>query len=130
MSSITSASQLSTLANLPFHSSSTSPSSDSNPPSSPNSKPTSGRKKKGSSGSVPASEKRQRRLLRNRIAAKECRRKKKQYVEELEERARILTQLNEELSHTVKELNAKITLGYLRYYAVSSQSQTNTSCHK
>ncbi|KAJ1910429.1 hypothetical protein IWQ60_010662 [Tieghemiomyces parasiticus] len=61
-----------------------------------------------------ADERRQRRLLRNRIAAKECRRKKKVYVTALEEQVEYLT---DELSRARKELeeaNAKLTLGSMR----------------
>ncbi|KAJ1983066.1 hypothetical protein H4R34_001488 [Dimargaris verticillata] len=61
-----------------------------------------------------ADDRRQRRLLRNRIAAKECRRKKKQYIQGLEDQIECLS---EELAKARKELeeaNAKLTLGSLR----------------
>ncbi|CAG8630618.1 3476_t:CDS:1 [Paraglomus occultum] len=59
-------------------------------------------------------ERRQRRLLRNRVAAKECRRKKKAYVAELEEKVARLETENNRLQKLVEELNAKITLSAMR----------------
>ncbi|KAI9292730.1 hypothetical protein K502DRAFT_283874, partial [Neoconidiobolus thromboides FSU 785] len=63
-------------------------------------------------------EKRQRRLMRNRVAAKECRRKKKLYVEELERKAEMLEIQNQRLNFELKELNAKLTLGLMRYQVI------------
>ena len=41
------------------------------------------------------------RLLRNRLAARECRKRKKQYVKELERRVKILEELNKRLRMTL-----------------------------
>ncbi|CAG8631349.1 6021_t:CDS:2, partial [Scutellospora calospora] len=54
-------------------------------------------KRTSTARNLSSDERRQRRLLRNRVAAKECRRKKKAYVADLEEK----------VTH---ELNAKLTL--------------------
>ncbi|KAF8938643.1 hypothetical protein BGZ58_000456 [Dissophora ornata] len=59
-------------------------------------------------------ERRQRRLLRNRVAAKECRKKKKAYVTELQDTCTRLQQENARLYKEVEELNAKLTLGAMR----------------
>ncbi|CAG8610772.1 476_t:CDS:2, partial [Ambispora gerdemannii] len=59
-------------------------------------------------------ERRQRRLLRNRVAAKECRRKKKAYVANLEEKVTRLEDENIVLRKELEELNAKLTLGAMR----------------
>ncbi|KAI7872989.1 hypothetical protein BDF14DRAFT_1877444 [Spinellus fusiger] len=59
-------------------------------------------------------ERRQRRLLRNRVAAKECRKKKKQYIHEMEEKIQRLEDENARLHKEVEELNAKLTLGAMQ----------------
>ena len=59
-------------------------------------------------------ERRQRRLLRNRVAAKECRKKKKAYVTELQDTCARLQEENSRLYKEVEELNAKLTLGAMR----------------
>ncbi|CAJ0769368.1 10046_t:CDS:2, partial [Entrophospora sp. SA101] len=59
-------------------------------------------------------EKRQRRLYRNRIAAKECRRKKKAYVADLEEKATHLEEENVKLRKELEELKAKANLSAMK----------------
>ncbi|CAG8445544.1 7840_t:CDS:10 [Ambispora leptoticha] len=59
-------------------------------------------------------ERRQRRLLRNRVAAKECRRKKKAYVADLEEKVNRLEEENIVLRKELEELKTKMTLGAMR----------------
>ncbi|KAG0236738.1 hypothetical protein B0O80DRAFT_433592 [Mortierella sp. GBAus27b] len=59
-------------------------------------------------------ERRQRRLLRNRVAAKECRKKKKAYIQELQDTCTRLQEENTRLYKEVEELNAKLTLGAMR----------------
>jgi hypothetical protein len=56
-------------------------------------------------------ERRRRRLERNRLAARECRQKKKVYVQELEERMERMESENRRLHKEIEELNAKLTLG-------------------
>ncbi|RKP09993.1 hypothetical protein THASP1DRAFT_22231 [Thamnocephalis sphaerospora] len=56
-------------------------------------------------------ERRRRRLERNRLAARECRQKKKVYVQELEDRVERAESENRRLRKEVEELNAKLTLG-------------------
>ncbi|KAI8143485.1 hypothetical protein BJV82DRAFT_610627 [Fennellomyces sp. T-0311] len=51
---------------------------------------------------------RQRRLLRNRIAAKECREKKKQHIQTLTKRIQQLETENEQLREQLRELNEKL----------------------
>ncbi|KAG2197662.1 hypothetical protein INT47_002369 [Mucor saturninus] len=53
-------------------------------------------------------ERRQRRLLRNRLAAKDCRKKKKEYIKQMEERISQLESERIELKEKVDELKAKI----------------------
>lgn len=53
-------------------------------------------------------ERRQRRLLRNRLAAKDCRKKKKEYIKQMEERIKELESERAELNGKVDELKAKI----------------------
>ncbi|KAJ1985684.1 hypothetical protein H4R33_003842 [Dimargaris cristalligena] len=65
-------------------------------------------------GTTTSDERRQRRLLRNRIAAKECRRKKKAYVQALEEQVEYLTDEMGRLRKELEETNAKLTLGAMR----------------
>ncbi|KAF9366422.1 hypothetical protein BGX34_003043 [Mortierella sp. NVP85] len=59
-------------------------------------------------------ERRQRRLLRNRVAAKECRKKKKAYIQELQDTCARLQEENARLYKENEELNAKLTLGAMR----------------
>ncbi|KAF9408962.1 hypothetical protein BGZ94_002130 [Podila epigama] len=59
-------------------------------------------------------ERRQRRLYRNRVAAKECRKKKKAMVQELQETCAFLKEENARLRKEIEELNAKLTLGAMR----------------
>ncbi|RKP25916.1 hypothetical protein SYNPS1DRAFT_27560 [Syncephalis pseudoplumigaleata] len=56
-------------------------------------------------------ERRRRRLERNRLAARECRQKKKVYVQELEDRMERMESENRRLRKEIEELNAKLTLG-------------------
>lgn len=82
-------------------------------------------------------ERRDRRLQRNRVAAKECRNKKKAYIMTLEEKCAGLEEENIRLLKQVDELNAKFTLGTMRRLVNTSngsnffnnntnQSETNT----
>ncbi|ORX90954.1 hypothetical protein K493DRAFT_317606 [Basidiobolus meristosporus CBS 931.73] len=64
----------------------------------------------GSMKGLTEEERRQRRLIRNREAAKECRKKKKLYVSELEEKVQKLEDDNDRLHREVQELQAKLTL--------------------
>ncbi|KAJ9059000.1 X-box-binding protein 1 [Entomophthora muscae] len=64
---------------------------------------------------LPPEEKRQRRLQRNRVAAKECRKKKKEYVETMETRLKMLQARNLELNMKLKELQAQLTLGLMLF---------------
>ncbi|KAG9071299.1 hypothetical protein KI688_005510 [Linnemannia hyalina] len=70
--------------------------------------------KRTSSRNMTNDERRQRRLLRNRVAAKECRKKKKAYVGELQDTCARLQEENARLLRENEELNAKITLGAMR----------------
>ncbi|KAF9360172.1 hypothetical protein BGX26_010311 [Mortierella sp. AD094] len=70
--------------------------------------------KRTSSRNMTNDERRQRRLLRNRVAAKECRKKKKAYVNELQDTCARLQEENARLYKEVEELNAKLTLGAMR----------------
>lgn len=54
-------------------------------------------------------EKRQRRLWRNRVAAKECRKKKKLYIHDMEGTIERLTKENDDLRKQVDELKAKMS---------------------
>ncbi|KAF9438172.1 hypothetical protein BGZ76_009379 [Entomortierella beljakovae] len=69
---------------------------------------------KRSSRNMTNDERRQRRLLRNRVAAKECRKKKKAYVNELQDTCARLQEENARLYKEIEELNAKLTLGAMR----------------
>ncbi|KAF9191871.1 hypothetical protein BGZ51_006591 [Haplosporangium sp. Z 767] len=69
---------------------------------------------KRTSRNMTNDERRQRRLLRNRVAAKECRKKKKAYVTELQDTCARLQEENARLYKEVEELNAKLTLGAMR----------------
>lgn len=70
--------------------------------------------KRTSSRNMTNDERRQRRLLRNRVAAKECRKKKKAYVNELQDTCARLQEENARLLRENEELNAKLTLGAMR----------------
>jgi hypothetical protein len=59
-------------------------------------------------------ERRQRRLFRNRVAAKECRKKKKASIQNMEERIQQLEDENERLQKELEECNAKIALGAMQ----------------
>ncbi|KJE94269.1 hypothetical protein CAOG_04938 [Capsaspora owczarzaki ATCC 30864] len=61
----------------------------------------------GFSTTRPA-DKKQRRLQKNREAAKECRRKKKEYISTLEDRVKVLEQQNSALTEEVKRLQAAL----------------------
>lgn len=54
-------------------------------------------------------ERRQRRLLRNRLAAKDCRKKKKEYIRQMEERIQQLESEQLDLYANINELKAKIS---------------------
>ncbi|KAI8384776.1 uncharacterized protein BYT42DRAFT_563629 [Radiomyces spectabilis] len=59
-------------------------------------------------------ERRQRRLLRNRVAAKECRKKKKQYIQDMEDKIARLEEDNNRLRKEVDDLNAKLAIGAMQ----------------
>ncbi|KAF1807354.1 Skn-1-like basic-leucine zipper transcription factor [Mucor lusitanicus] len=63
---------------------------------------------KSTSKNLTADERRQRRLWRNRVAAKECRKKKKQYVHELEETITRLEGENSALRKQVEDIRIKV----------------------
>ncbi|KAK9766883.1 hypothetical protein K7432_003706 [Basidiobolus ranarum] len=94
-------------SNLDTRSVSPSTSLPSSPPDSGNRGPYS---TQGSMKGLTDEERRQRRLIRNREAAKECRKKKKLYVSELEEKVQKLEDDNDRLHREVQELQAKLTL--------------------
>ncbi|KAK9723015.1 hypothetical protein K7432_002265 [Basidiobolus ranarum] len=58
--------------------------------------------------SLTSDERKQRRLLRNRLAAKECRKKKKAYVIELEDKVQQLEGENSQLKSEIQQLNTKL----------------------
>ncbi|KAJ2392630.1 hypothetical protein GGI23_005182 [Coemansia sp. RSA 2559] len=68
----------------------------------------------GSLRHLTADERRARRLQRNRLAAKECRQKKKAYITNLEDQVHDLSEENSRLRKEIEELNAKLTLGGMR----------------
>ncbi|KAJ1768980.1 hypothetical protein LPJ74_004410 [Coemansia sp. RSA 1843] len=68
----------------------------------------------GSLRHLTADERRARRLQRNRLAAKECRQKKKAYITNLEDQVHDLNEENSRLRKEIEELNAKLTLGGMR----------------
>ncbi|KAJ1857029.1 hypothetical protein GGH12_001826 [Coemansia sp. RSA 1822] len=74
----------------------------------------------GSLRHLTTDERRARRLQRNRLAAKECRQKKKAYIQNLEDQVSALQDDNAQLRKTIEELNAKLTLSAMR--ATSSAS--------
>ncbi|KAK4517344.1 uncharacterized protein ATC70_000679 [Mucor velutinosus] len=63
---------------------------------------------KSTNKNLTADERRQRRLWRNRVAAKECRKKKKQYVHELEETITRLESENSALRKQVENIKIKV----------------------
>ncbi|KAL1923351.1 uncharacterized protein VTP21DRAFT_8331 [Calcarisporiella thermophila] len=69
---------------------------------------------RGNTRNLTADERRQRRLARNRIAAKECRKKKKVYVQGLEEQVARLQEENQALRKEIEELHTKLALGAMR----------------
>ncbi|KAJ2714025.1 hypothetical protein H4R19_001943 [Coemansia spiralis] len=68
----------------------------------------------GSLRHLTADERRARRLQRNRLAAKECRQKKKVYIQTLEDHVSQLQDENSRLRKEISELNAKLTLSGMR----------------
>lgn len=58
---------------------------------------------------LSAEERRQRRLWRNRIAAKECRKKKKMYIEDLKTKIQQLQEHNDSLRKEAAELKEKLS---------------------
>ncbi|KAJ2451726.1 hypothetical protein GGF42_004193 [Coemansia sp. RSA 2424] len=68
----------------------------------------------GSLRHLTTDERRARRLQRNRLAAKECRQKKKAYINNLESQVCDLQEENSQLRKEIKELNAKLTLSGMR----------------
>lgn len=75
-------------------------------------KPTStSSQKKGDekSKALTPDEKRQRRLLRNRLAAKDCRKKKKEYIKQMEQTIARLEREKEELNQKIIELKANVS---------------------
>ncbi|KAJ2877767.1 hypothetical protein IWW38_006494, partial [Coemansia aciculifera] len=68
----------------------------------------------GSLRHLTPDERRARRLQRNRLAAKECRQKKKAYITNLESQVCDLQEENFQLRKEIKELNAKLTLSGMR----------------
>ncbi|KAJ1838044.1 hypothetical protein LPJ73_007201, partial [Coemansia sp. RSA 2703] len=73
----------------------------------------------GSLRHLTADERRARRLQRNRLAAKECRQKKKAYIGNLEAQVCDLQEENAMLRKELEELNAKLTLSAMRASASS-----------
>ncbi|KAG0174289.1 hypothetical protein DFQ28_002673 [Apophysomyces sp. BC1034] len=61
--------------------------------------------------SLSNDERRQRRLLRNRVAAKECRKKKKLYIHDMEEKIQRLEEENSRMRKQVEELTVKLSMG-------------------
>ncbi|KAJ2356026.1 hypothetical protein IWW50_002966 [Coemansia erecta] len=76
----------------------------------------------GSLRNLTADQRRARRLQRNRLAAKECRQKKKAYIQNLEDQVSSLQDENSLLRKEIEELNAKLTLSGMR--ATSSAAST------
>ncbi|KAI8880396.1 hypothetical protein K501DRAFT_224940 [Backusella circina FSU 941] len=70
--------------------------------------------KRPNSRTMSNDERRQRRLLRNRVAAKECRKKKKQHIHDMEQKIVSLEEENARLHKEVEELNAKLALGAMQ----------------
>ncbi|KAJ2490746.1 hypothetical protein IWW37_002849 [Coemansia sp. RSA 2050] len=68
----------------------------------------------GSLRHLTPDERRARRLQRNRLAAKECRQKKKAYINNLESQVCDLQEENSQLRKEIEELNARLTLSDMR----------------
>ncbi|KAJ2818006.1 hypothetical protein GGI24_005229 [Coemansia furcata] len=68
----------------------------------------------GSLRHLTPDERRARRLQRNRLAAKECRQKKKAYINNLEAQVCDLQDENSQLRKEIEELNVKLTLSAMR----------------
>ncbi|KAJ2958976.1 hypothetical protein NQZ79_g5500 [Umbelopsis isabellina] len=71
-------------------------------------------KRVNSTRNLTNDERRQRRLFRNRVAAKECRKKKKASIQNMEERIAQLQDENERLQKELEEVNAKVALGAMQ----------------
>ncbi|KAJ2463066.1 hypothetical protein GGI02_005320, partial [Coemansia sp. RSA 2322] len=78
----------------------------------------------GSLRHLTPDERRARRLQRNRLAAKECRQKKKAYIQNLESQVCDLQEENAGLRREIEELNVKIALSGMR---ASSSAPTPTA---
>ncbi|KAI9470612.1 MAG: hypothetical protein EXX96DRAFT_458646, partial [Benjaminiella poitrasii] len=65
--------------------------------------------KRSNTRTLSNDERRQRRLLRNRVAAKECRKKKKQHIQDMEEKIVRLEEENAKLANEVEELKEKLS---------------------
>ncbi|KAJ2722794.1 hypothetical protein GGI07_003049 [Coemansia sp. Benny D115] len=74
----------------------------------------------GSLRHLTPDERRARRLQRNRLAAKECRQKKKAYITNLESQVNDLQMENAQLRKELEELNAKLTLSSMRAASTAS----------
>ncbi|CEG69398.1 hypothetical protein RMATCC62417_05483 [Rhizopus microsporus] len=70
--------------------------------------------KRQSTRNMTNDERRQRRLLRNRQAAKECRKKKKQHIHDMEEKIVQLEQQNALLQKEVEELKNKLNIAAMQ----------------
>ncbi|KAI8881642.1 hypothetical protein K501DRAFT_334568 [Backusella circina FSU 941] len=81
--------------------------------------------KKSTMSLTALEERRQRRLSRNRIAAKECRRKKKKYVGEMEEKIKLLEQENERLKKELQDLQNKLMHGSENYQLMKQVQELN-----
>ncbi|KAH8552236.1 hypothetical protein BGW37DRAFT_411677, partial [Umbelopsis sp. PMI_123] len=73
-----------------------------------------GDKRTSSTRNLTNDERRQRRLYRNRVAAKECRKKKKASIQNMEERVHQLEEENENLRKELDEINAKLSMGAMQ----------------
>ncbi|KAJ1645233.1 hypothetical protein LPJ64_003166 [Coemansia asiatica] len=78
----------------------------------------------GSLRHLTPDERRARRLQRNRLAAKECRQKKKAYISNLESQVADLQTENTQLRKEIEELNAKLTLSAMRSNNSTAASPT------
>ncbi|KAI8981780.1 hypothetical protein BDF20DRAFT_834461 [Mycotypha africana] len=84
-------------------------------------------KQRPNTRSLSNDEKRQRRLLRNRVAAKECRKKKKQHIQDMEQKILQLEDENKKLKDQVDELRAKLGLPSLATTALSTTAAPTTT---
>lgn len=73
-----------------------------------------GDKRTSSTRNLTNDERRQRRLYRNRVAAKECRKKKKASIQSMEERVHQLEEENDNLRKELDEINAKLAMGSMQ----------------